>query len=100
MLELTGKQRKFLRGQAHALRPVVRIGKHGLTDAVRQQTLDAFVSHELIKIKMEAEREERGDLAAGLAAACDAAVAGVIGGVAILYRPHVDAEKRAIQLPD
>lgn len=100
MLELTGKQRKFLRGQAHALRPIVRIGKHGLSGAVRQQALDAFVSHELIKIKMEAEREERAGLAADLAAGCEAAVAGVIGGVAILYRPHAHPEKRAIKLPE
>ena len=34
MPEITGAQRKYLRGMAHHLTPLVQIGKNGLTDAV------------------------------------------------------------------
>ena len=100
MPELTGKQRKYLRGRAHALGAVVRVGRNGLTDAVCAQTSDALATHELIKVKIEAEREERPAIAEALASACGAAIAGMIGRVAVLYRPHEEPEKRAIVLPD
>jgi RNA-binding protein YhbY len=38
MAALTSKQRQFLKGRAHALSPVVRIGKGGLTPAVVPET--------------------------------------------------------------
>ena len=98
MAALTSKQRQFLKGRAHALSPVVRVGKGGLTPAVVLETKTALRAHELIKVRLEVEdaRERR---AAGLSLAADtgAHLVGAVGKVAILYRAR--DEDPAIRLP-
>lgn len=99
-MELTSKQRKRLRGIAHELEPVVHVGKGGLTPEVVRQVDRALADHELIKVRLLAERAER---AAWVDALCERArcgSAGAVGRIAILYRPHAEAEKRKIVLPD
>lgn len=92
---LTPKQRQFLRGLAHPLSPVVRIGKAGLSDAVVKETKSSLAAHELIKVRIDADG--RNALADQLAAATDAHVAGVIGKTAILYRER--EQEPEIRLP-
>ena len=97
-MELTGKQKKQLRGLAHDLDPVVQLGKEGLTDAVVAQVDRALDAHELIKVRLAGERDERAAQAAALAVATGAATAGTVGHVAILYRRHRDPDKRRIRV--
>ena len=92
---LTAKQRQFLRGLAHPLSPVVRVGKGGVSDSVVAETKKSLDSHELIKVRIDGE--DRDALAEKLAAATDAQIAGVIGKTAILYRAR--EEKPKIKLP-
>ncbi|MBU2806158.1 YhbY family RNA-binding protein, partial [Acidithiobacillus ferridurans] len=47
---LDAKHRQALRGQAHALKPVVIIGAHGITDAVLAELEVAIHAHELVKV--------------------------------------------------
>lgn len=51
-MDLKGKQKHFLRSQAHNLRPLFSIGKHGLTDAWREQLVGALEKRELIKVSL------------------------------------------------
>ena len=98
MAKLTGAQRKHLRGLAHALKPLVQIGKQGLTEAAIRQVDEALNDHELIKVQAAVPREEKREVAARLAIELDAEVAGQIGHVIILYREHPDPEQRSIEL--
>ena len=52
------KQISHLRGLAHKLNPVVRIGNNGLTDAVLQEIENSLNAHELIKIKVLGDDRE------------------------------------------
>ena len=88
---LTAKQRQFLRGLAHPLSPVVRVGKGGVSDSVVAETKKSLASHELIKVRIDGE--DRDALAEKLAAATGAQIAGVIGKTAILYRAREDKPK-------
>jgi RNA-binding protein len=98
MKVLTSKQRQFLRGLAHPLAPVVRVGKAGVTESVIAETKKSLHSHELIKVRIEVdEGAERKALAETLATATDAQVAGTVGKVAILYRER--DEEPEIKLP-
>ena len=98
MTTLTGKQRQFLKGLAHPLSPIVRVGKAGVTEAVVAETKKSLDSHELIKVRIDVdESAERKELAAQLAAATDAQLAGTIGKIAILYRRR--DEEPEIKLP-
>ena len=100
MTQLSGKQRKRLRGLAHGLRPVVYVGARGLTDAVMQQ-LDAVLErHELIKVRIEMERSERQAIVTRIEESTGAASAGLVGKVAILYRAHPNQESRRVRLSD
>jgi RNA-binding protein len=95
---LTGAQRKWLRGQAHALNPVVRLGKQGMTDGVLSEIDLALESHELIKVQGSSKEENR-ELAASVAEQLGAEAVGMIGHVLILFRPHPEADKRKIVPP-
>ncbi|HVG23512.1 MAG TPA: ribosome assembly RNA-binding protein YhbY [Thermoanaerobaculia bacterium] len=98
MKTLSGKQRQFLKGIAHALSPIVRVGKGGVTESVIAETRKSLESHELIKVRIEVdESAERKSLAERLATATDAHLAGTIGKIAILYRER--DEEPAIRLP-
>jgi len=97
-MALTSKQRQYLKGLAHALEPVVRIGRAGASPSVIEETKRSLHAHELIKVRIENDDSaQRKALAAELAAACDAEVAGTIGKLAILYRAR--DEDPAIELP-
>ena len=49
MLTLSIAQRRELKAQAHALNPVVMIGKSGLSAAVIEELDRGLTSHELMK---------------------------------------------------
>jgi len=100
MAKLNSAQRKHLRGLAHALKPVVQIGKQGLTEATIRQADEALNDHELIKVQAAVPREEKREVADRLASELEAEVAGHIGHVVILYREHPDPEERVIEIPE
>jgi len=99
MGELKGTQRKYLRGLAHAYKPAVQIGKEGLSDGVIDAIHTALEAHELIKVKIAAERDEREQLVPMIEERASCECVGTVGRMAILFREHPDPEKRKISLP-
>jgi len=100
MKKLEGFQRKYLRGIAHSLKPVVFIGQKGLTPEVLSSAEKAFERHELIKVKFNdfKEKEEKTGLSARIEKETGAEKVGIIGHTAIFYRQQEDPEKRKISL--
>ncbi len=97
MLELTVEQRKYLKAQAHALKPVVMIGSQGLSDAVIKEAERAIAAHELIKIRVLGDdRAEREAFLAQLCVSLKAAPVQHIGKLLLIYRP---ALKPKLRLP-
>ena len=97
--DLSGSDRRHLRRLAHHLDPIVQVGSAGVTDAVVAALDRALRDHELVKLRIAHEREERREIADRLAAATRSAVAGLVGHTAVLYRPAPDPERRRIELP-
>jgi RNA-binding protein len=98
MAVLTSKQRQFLKGLAHPLSPIVRVGKGGVTASVVAETKKSLESHELIKVRIDVEESaERKAIAERLAEAADAQLAATIGKIAVLYRER--DEEPEIKLP-
>ncbi|HET7758069.1 MAG TPA: YhbY family RNA-binding protein [Steroidobacteraceae bacterium] len=96
---LSERQRRHLRRLAHALKPVVRLGNAGLTEAVVLEAARALRDHELIKVKTPGgDRAAREELLRGLAARTGSALVQRVGNVAVLYRPNVGLPR--ILLPD
>jgi RNA-binding protein len=93
-MQLTEKQRRHLKGLAHPLKPVIRMGNAGLTDGVVAETDLALAHHELIKVRLPGlEREDRDAALASLAERTRSAMVTRIGHVAVLYRPRPDVPR-------
>ena len=96
MGELKGSQRKYLRGVAHSYKPQVQIGKEGLSENVLGSIDTALEAHELIKVKIAAERDQREQFVPVIEESLKCECVGTVGRMAILYREHPDPEKRKI----
>ena len=96
---LSEKQLRFLRGKAHALKPVVMLGQKGLTDTVVMETMQALRDHELIKVRVRApDRAQRDSILSALVARAACELVTRIGHVAVLYRPTTRLAR--LVLPD
>ncbi|KFN50308.1 ribosome assembly RNA-binding protein YhbY [Arenimonas composti] len=95
---LSNAQKRYLRGLAHDLKPVILVGAKGVTDNIVAETGLALEHHELIKVRIAADdRELRDEWIGELAARAQAHLVGRIGHVAILYRRS--SERPLIVLP-
>jgi len=75
-----------MRAIGHELHPIVIIGAAGLTDAVVAELDRALRDHELIKVRINADREERGDITAAFLQRTGATLVQATGAVALIYR--------------
>ena len=94
---ISPRQKKYLRGLAHHLDPVVYVADKGLSDSVLAEIDRALTDHELIKVKLRTDRDERRKWATDIESRCSAQCVHSIGQVASFYRRH--PEKPIIQLP-
>ncbi len=98
MADLTGKQKRYLRGLGHHLKPVVQVGQRGIHETVIEKVLEELENHELIKLKIGQDcLEDTKEAGAALAEACEASLVQVIGRTVLLYRTREDEPD--IQLP-
>ena len=96
-MAVNDKQRRYLKGLAHPLKPVVMIGNSGLTPNVLNEIELALSHHELIKVRVSGqERADRQQMLEQIAEQTGADLVMVIGHIGGLYRP---AEKPKISLP-
>ena len=81
-------EKKKLKALAHPLNPVVMIGQAGLTTAVIKEINIALDVHELIKIKIRAERDDRNIIRTQIGDETNAELIQSIGQVAVFYRKN------------
>lgn len=79
-----------LRAAAHNLNPVVMIGQAGLTAAVLAEIDSALNTHELIKIKIRAEKAERTQISRQICSDTGAELIQEIGQITVVYRKNPD----------
>lgn len=72
------------------------VGQAGLTDAVVTEIDRALTAHELIKVKILADRIARAEIAEAIRARTDAAQVQSVGKVVVLWRPKPEEPERAI----
>ena len=100
-LQLTSKQKKFLKGLGHSLTPVVAVGKDGLGDKIIKATVLELSRHELIKVKVgKSSPVGRQETAEKLSLGSDSSLVQIIGKTILLYKrnPKLDKEKQ-LKLP-
>lgn len=96
-MKLSTKQKQFLKGLAHSIKPVVQLGANGFTEGVLAEIDNALAHHELIKVKVPSDdREEKALIMDAIVRETQAHKLQVIGHVLILYR---QSEEQKIALP-
>ncbi len=88
--------RNFLRSQAHPLKPVVMVGKEGMNDRVVVAMNEALTSHELVKVKFQAFKDDVRPLSEELAQKTQSDLVSIIGFIATFYRA---SEAHLIHIP-
>ena len=96
-MAVNDKQKRYLRGLAHPLKPVVMVGNKGLTDTVLAEVNNALDHHELIKVKVSgAEKANQLVMINTIASTASADLIATIGHIAVFYKPAKEAK---IKLP-
>lgn len=96
-MNVTNKQKQYLKGLAHSLKPIVQLGANGFTEGVLAEIDSALTHHELIKVRIPSDdREEKSLIMDAIVRETKAIKLQVIGHVIVLYRASQDSK---IQLP-
>ena len=94
---LTKTQKKYLAGICHHLKPVVMTGQKGMTEAVMEELIIALDHHELIKVRLRGDRDDRREWTDAIVKATGAEVVQSIGQTACFYRRN--AKSPRLELP-
>ncbi len=95
-MPLSPSQKRYLRGLAHSLKPVILTGNKGVTPALLKEFSAALDQHELVKVKLGDERDERKLHIAELGDGAKAELVQSIGRVACFYRHNEEKPKLAL----
>ncbi|MFC5557644.1 ribosome assembly RNA-binding protein YhbY [Ureibacillus thermophilus] len=95
---LTGKQKRFLRAEAHHFTPIFQVGKGGVNEQMLRQIEDALEARELIKVRILDNCEmDKHEVAQALAEGTNSELVQLIGLTVVLYKES--KKHKRIQLP-
>jgi len=79
-------KKKQFKAQAHSLKPVIIVGQAGLTESVLKEIEITLDTHELIKIKIRAEKEQRNQIRDQIVTDTHSELIQTIGQIIVIYR--------------
>lgn len=100
MEQLSSKQRRYLKGEAHHLKPLAQVGKRGITKAFVVSTIELLGRHELLKVKFNEFKDEKKELFSDLVKATGGHCVGMVGNTGIVYKQHPKVDERRYELPE
>ena len=92
-MSLTQEQKKQFKSIGHHLKPIVTIADNGLTEGVLAELDRALNDHELIKVQLRAERDDRKALIEQLCENSSSMLVQSIDKVALIYRKNPQPNK-------
>ncbi|PKC50847.1 hypothetical protein RhiirA1_485192 [Rhizophagus irregularis] len=91
---LEGKQKRFLRAEAHHLTPIFQVGKGGVNEQMLRQISDALEVRELLKVRiLDNCEDEKNDVAEALAEGTNSELVQLIGLTVVLYKESKNNKK-------
>jgi RNA-binding protein len=86
-MSLSNKQKQYLKGLAHPLKPIVQLGANGLTEGVVAEIDLALTHHELIKVKVPSDdRDEKALIMDAIVGETKSLKVQTIGHILVIYR--------------
>ncbi|PMC39702.1 ribosome assembly RNA-binding protein YhbY [Bacillus sp. UMB0899] len=96
---LTGKQKRFLRSEAHHLNPIFQVGKGGVNENMIKQLADTLEARELFKVSvLQNCEDDKNTVAEEIVKGTGAELVQVIGNTIVLYKES--KENKQIRLPN
>ncbi|PGT82928.1 ribosome assembly RNA-binding protein YhbY [Bacillus sp. AFS040349] len=96
---LRGKQKRFLRSEAHHLNPIFQVGKGGVNENMIKQLTDALEARELFKVSvLQNCEEDKNTVAEQIVEGTGAELVQIIGNTIVLYKES--KENKQIRLPN
>ena len=93
--ELTNRELSALKARAQLLKPMLKVGKEGLSPAFLKAVDETLAHHDLVKVKFDEFKDRRKELGPQLAAGVSARIIMAVGHVIVLFRrkpqPAVEA---------
>ncbi len=97
---MTGKQKRYLRAEAHHLKPVFQVGKNDVGDNFINQVLEYINKNELVKVNiLNNSMYDVSDLEV-IFNDHDVTTVQKIGKTIILYKQSIEKDKRKYILPN
>jgi RNA-binding protein len=84
--ELTNREVRELKARAQLLKPMLKVGKDGLSPAFLKAVDEALAHHELVKVKFDEFKEQKKELGPQMAEKVSARVIMAVGHVVVLFR--------------
>ncbi|MGM0752251.1 MAG: ribosome assembly RNA-binding protein YhbY [Bacillota bacterium] len=95
---LTGKQKRYLRSEAHHLNPVFQVGKGGVNENMIKTVGEAIEVRELMKISVLQNCDmDKSEVADQLSKGVGAEIVQIIGSTIVLYKES--KENKQLILP-
>lgn len=93
--KLPGSELRRLKAASQLLKPILKLGKQGITPAFLAALDQALADHELLKIKFDEFKDQRREVSRDLAAKTASQVILQVGHTLTLYRkrPGTDLEE-------
>lgn len=95
-MELTGKQKRYLRSLAVNIRPIVQIGKSGLSNEILTSIRHATDARELIKVNILQNSDETAKDVAAMIDEMGLNVVQIIGRNVVVFKVSDRKENRKI----
>ena len=91
--KLSNNQKKYLRGIAHGLNPMIIIGSNGVTKNLMEELESTLEHHEILKIKIAfGDRDERQEIVQHIINQTGALLVQSIGKICVIYRQKEETE--------
>ena len=98
-MKLRGKQKRYLRSEAHHLKPIFQIGKDGLSEVWLDEVLKALDKRELLKVNiLQNSLVEVEEVKEFIENNSDAQVIQTIGNVLVLFKKSGKDENQKISV--
>ena len=83
---VAGRELRDLKARAQRLKPMLKIGKDGLSPSFLRELAETLSHHELVKVKFDEFKEQKGELTPVLAEKAGAQTIMRVGNVVVLFR--------------
>jgi len=86
------RELRDLKAKAQRLKPIVKLGKEGLTESFLASLDQALNDHQLVKVKFDEFKEQKKELAPVLAEKTQAQIIMRVGNVLVLFRRKAEPD--------